>query len=476
MNSLLIKMSKTLLGLIVLISSGAVFAQESQQKTVKEVFQVNKDVVIDLDASYTDIEFDTWNKNRVEVEATLEVDDVSKEEAEFYFKNWDFEALGNSSKVSVTSKHNTNNHWISGHDFEVDIEPIEFEIAEPIIIEPSINEEIVIMTKELERLPPLPPLEYSKLKVLEFDYDKYKKEGDKYLAKWKKEWGKAYDGDMKKSMEAWKKEMEAWKKEMKDHQRTIVVEKKRVLEEQRKLKRELHEQRREQLHLKREKVRQKVEEARERARAIQSNKTLYYSHRSKNKKHNVKRKIKIKMPKGATLKLNVRHGELKLSDNAGINANLSHTKLYANTITGKNTTIRASYSPVIVENWNRGNLNVKYNKDVVLKNVEVIELQSNSSNVTINQLLNTALIHGNFGKLEINGLDNAFKHLNIALDNTNATIALPNVDYNLQYSGVYSKLSHPDNKKGNNNTFIIKDAPNGSPIIINANYSNVMFK
>src|SRR5690606_36835041 len=90
------------------------FAQK-ETKNFKETFNVNKDVLVDINTAHADIEFETWNKNVVEVEAILEVEGLSKQQAEEYFKSWNFEVVGNSKKVTITTKPI---HW-SPHKSDV---------------------------------------------------------------------------------------------------------------------------------------------------------------------------------------------------------------------------------------------------------------------------------------------------------------------------------------------------------------------
>jgi len=108
------KSYKNALLLFVACIISTVQAQKFDKK-LTENFTTNKDVEISIDATNTDIEVTTWNKNQVSVEACIEVEGVSKKEAEKYFKNWNFEALGNKKKVKITSKGS--NHFHSNNDF-----------------------------------------------------------------------------------------------------------------------------------------------------------------------------------------------------------------------------------------------------------------------------------------------------------------------------------------------------------------------
>jgi hypothetical protein len=57
----------------------SVSAQEKLTKVSKKI-DVTKDVEIDLNTSYVQIEIDTWNKNTLEVEAYIEGEKLSKDE------------------------------------------------------------------------------------------------------------------------------------------------------------------------------------------------------------------------------------------------------------------------------------------------------------------------------------------------------------------------------------------------------------
>src|SRR5690606_11570888 len=164
-----------------------------------------------------------------------------------------------------------------------------------------------------------------------------------------------------------------------------------------------------------------------------------------NKKLKVKKTIKIKMPKKAKIKMNVRHGEVTLAENyENINATLSHTRLIALVIDGEDSVIEASYSPVKVENWNYGELKVNYVKEVDLKNVKSMKLISRSSDVVIGTISEDAIINNSFGSLDINNVQEDFKRLEIILDNSDATLILPkSVAYDFHCSATDSKVEYP---------------------------------
>ncbi|WP_373019371.1 hypothetical protein, partial [Muriicola sp.] len=84
---------------LVMICTGA-FAQK-QTKTYKEEFKIEPHAVIDINTSYADIQFETWDKNEVVVEGTIELEGATEDEARAYFENSGIEILGNSKTVEI---------------------------------------------------------------------------------------------------------------------------------------------------------------------------------------------------------------------------------------------------------------------------------------------------------------------------------------------------------------------------------------
>ena len=415
----------------------SVFITASGQKRTKEFterFSVNNDVTVAVNTSYTDVEFETWNRNEVEVQAYIEVEGISEEDAKTYFDAWDFEAIGNSTKISITTK--------SGPDFfairrEVPVPPQEemdfdfnfdFEIPE--------IEEMEPMLMELKEIPPLPPVLLEGLSQVSFDYEAYKEDGEAYLERWKKEFKENFDKNFKEKFNVWQEElkartevMEARKEEMEKHREAIknrykaaAKERKKALEERKKA----------------------MEKMKKEMAAKRKANTFFYRTDSEDRNIKVKKIIKIKMPKDAKLKMNVRHGEVKLAENfKNIKATLSHTRLLADRVDGEHTYIEASYSPVLVERWNKGRLKVNYGKDVAIKNIENVNLLSTSSNIIIGTITGDAVIKGNLGKLEIENITNNFKTLEVILENTDAVIALPKPAFDFYCNTSNSTVNFP---------------------------------
>jgi len=479
------KIMQCLILTLVVVSFGY---SQSKKRTKKEVFTVNKDVTIAVNTSHADVEFDTWNKNKVQIEATIEIEDATEEEVEAYFKKWNFKAIGNSEKVTISSKGNrsllgnTNGQLLS-------IDPIiSRQITGPLVIEmPEIA--------EIAEIPELPEVVIESMSGIKFDYDAFQKDGEAYMKKWQKQWKNSFDEKkFKEGMEKWQaKFAEQQKKLEKIREQAVeksyesglekINELKAIIEDVRKNKseeiKEIKEELLEKLELLEKSGKLNTELFHVNGDA-NSDGILYIS--SGNKRFKVKKTIKIKMPKKAKLKLNVRHGEVTIAAaSENMNAKLSHAALYANVINGANTTIESSYAPVHVTKWNDGALKVNFVDTVDLQLVNTINLMSNSSNVSVGTFTEKGIISGTFGNLLIHNVDNNFKTLDIILENTDARIQLPSSAFKLYYIGSNSSIRYPETVVGTENktkfnTIVrgFQKANNtGSEININAKYSEV---
>ncbi|MGZ0016340.1 hypothetical protein [Yeosuana sp. AK3] len=498
---------------------GNLSAQEKMNKVTQSI-KVDKEVTIDLNTSYCNIVFDTWNKNTVEVEAYIEGDNLSKEELQDALKSWNVNVEASNNLIAITSKGNTPSAWAykykegDENSLNAVLRELKFELAD--LPEPhfDFNFEMPEIPEipEIPEMPELPELPEG-IANSHFDYDAYKKDGEAYMKQWSENFESKYGKDYAKKMEAWGEkfgrewnekygqEMAKWGekfgKEWEEKYGKRMEEWSESFAKQMEEKAKRFEQinkRSEEILMKREEARQKQGEVRENQREeILKHREKLYNERAKladerrveiekmvNNKVNtkVKKTIKIKMPKNTKLKVNVRHGELEFASNIdNLKADLSYTKFTANSINGSQTSINASYSQFFVTHWKSGNLNLNYVKNAEINNADKLMLTSNASNIFIKNLMNSAIINGSIGDLKILKIDDAFTNLNMTIENCNAVIALPKVDHNLVYKGNKSKFSHP--KKNNKETifnFTTGDLTSSKNIVVNAKYSSVVMQ
>ena len=88
---------------------------------------------------------------------------------------------------------------------------------------------------------------------------------------------------------------------------------------------------------------------------------------------------------------------------------ISHAFLVADNIDGSDTSINVSYSPVIINTWSLGTLNLNYVDKAQIKNANNLVLNSKSSNISVESLTDTGIIDGSFGDLTISNLSESFK-------------------------------------------------------------------
>ncbi|MEM8763921.1 MAG: hypothetical protein AAGD88_08930 [Bacteroidota bacterium] len=464
---------RSTLGAVLLITT-AVSGQKS--KSYKESFTVDKEATVEIKTSYTDIEFETWSKNQVEVTATVELVEATDAEAKRFFEQDPFSIVGNSKSVQIRSKGSTRGLFgDSNFSYEYNFEFPEKTFVEPLfeqLVIPDLPE--VLVLPEVTPMPPIPSID--------FDYDAYKKDGDKYLEKWKKQLSRSFDEEYRERFEEWG---------------NVVAERAKARAEQKERREEQREKIMEERERLREERREIIKERRNGVTILRSNgnfsfhsdsdepSIFYFSSDGKNKKIKVKRSIKIKMPKSVKLKLDVRHGEVKLAENTkNINASLSYSSLHALTIDGGRTDIKASYSPVLVERWNDGALSTKYSDRVDLKEVRELTLSSVSSNVTIDKVVNRAVLSNRYGALAINEVGNDFQDLDIQVENGELECFIPETAFKLLINERLSDVTVPKSitldvstEMGNKLLMGTHKSENTSKVItIDAKFGDVVLK
>ncbi|WP_420400333.1 hypothetical protein [Flagellimonas sp.] len=464
-------------------------AQE-KTKTYKETFNVGDETVLNIDTKHADIEFETWDKPAVEITAVVELDGASDEEAENYFKKDAVKIMGNSKEIQVKTSGSDYSIVTSGNmnlgDFDIVIP--DAPMVEPIFEQLEIPELPEVFV--LPELPPLPPVPFTN-----FDYDAYKKDGDKYLKEWKKSFDKSFNKDYQKKLEEWSERIKEMSEE-REQEREALMEQREALMEQRKVLREEARAVRDEARAVREEARAKQREHRhkQREQIIESrtftirgddDSNIFYfsSDDGEHREYKVKKRIKIKMPKSVKLKMNVRHGEVKLSANTkNIKASLSHASLLASTIDGDRTDIRASYTPVVVQKWNYGQLKTDFSEKVDLKEVKELRLNAVSSRVSIDKLVNKIFVTNNLGSVHIESVADSFSNIDITVENGEVDFGLPNVPFAIYVNETLSDFEFPESlqmdSSKNYNTVVHKgyhiNNKGDKTININSKYSEVV--
>lgn len=513
-------------------------AQEKVTK-VSQSFNVDKNVVIDLNTSHCNIVFDTWNKNEVQIEAFVESDELTKEELNEIAKAWKLDVDGSSDLISLKT---SGSGFAHAYSYSVDhshyndevkraLKNLKFELAElpemDFDFDFDFDDIHVVPMPELPEMPEMPELPElpEGVGAVAFDYEAYKKDGDKYLEKWSNKFESQYGEDYAKKMEAWGekfgeawsekygKEMEKWgekfgkdmekwgekfgeewgekyAKKMEAWGERFAEQMERKAEQMEQQAERTAEQREKQAELRakmaerraemnEKRAEQRAKMAERRAEMHERRAELTEKLRSKSRQSHIKKTIIIKMPKKAKVKADVRHGELEFASILDdVQADLSHTIFKAEGINGSNTSISAAHAPVYISNWNLGELNLNYVKQAELKNVKHVVLNCNSSNVKINNVERSAIVDSNIGDVKILNVDDTFTNLNFILQNNKAYIVMPDVNYNMNYKGVHSYLAHPDSTgdKKDISSFSMSNTESNKTVTVNAKYSKVIME
>ena len=391
-----------------------------------------------------DVDIETWNRNEVAVEAVMEVEGVDENEAKKILKQWKFEALGNNTKVKISSLSN-DMHFDFNGDFDFDFPEIEFPHFEMPNIEFEFPE---IAFPEMPEMP-----------EFEFDYQLYKNDST-YLKRYKFEVQKQVEefknSDWKKQLDSmrnspeFKNQIEEYKNAAKEMAKEVKElrnseEFKHSLEDAKKAaeKARIHvlENRDEILEL--VKI---VKEANKAAMAelkrmkesgeLDSLKNysenVYFNYSTnKNSKVKIKKYLKIKVPKKATFDLNVRHGKVNIPEsNKKMSANMSYGNFVGGVITGSKNELMFANSPVEIETINSSNITLKNVPNATFGTFENSNLFSNSSEVAIDQVGTDVILNQKFGNIVVKKIIPLFKNLNLNFDYTKATIPLEKIDAN----------------------------------------------
>lgn len=466
---------------IVMVSTYA-FAQK-QTKTIKKSFKASPDVTIEIDSKHTDVVFETWDKNSVEVEAIFEIEGISEDEAQKYFKKINFSAAGGDDKVIISNQSvfvfpeivgDFDFQWDFSQEFEFDFPQLDsLQLINSLPFIPTVPE-----------ISSMPSAFLSNRLTAPFDYEAYKKDGDKYLESWKKEWNKNFDENIRAELENWKKEMEKFRLEMEKNKEQWKLQRD-------KMKVQIEKSKEQALQAKEQskQARGQAKEIRTQLLSLKNDSlgsnVFFLKSNGKTNTIRVKQTLKIKMPKEAKLDLKIQYGSVKLAANTkNIRANLSHAKLTGLTIDGALTDVVSAFSPIHIANWNSGNLNVKFSNQVNLNAVKQLNLSFDSSNIDIGSISGKAVLYSNFGNLQIGDLLPSFTLLEVHSDNTDVSLKLPKVSYNFQVNNRDSVKSFPKTwiiveSKGQKSVFAkgynISENPT-KKVILNSNYGKFTVK
>ncbi|MDT0686881.1 DUF4097 family beta strand repeat-containing protein [Autumnicola psychrophila] len=412
--------------LLLFISAGV----SAQTKKHVQSFKTNANVNVNVDAKHTNILVEKWDKNEVLVEAYLDAETSDKKEIDQLMKSWKLDVSGSSNDVRIISGGGVS--WDVMPDVSMNMSDLNESMGGLQEMLGPLMENLMPMIQNIAANP-LPENFTSKMGNMNFDFEAYEKNPDEYMKKWEAQVEENFGEDFEKDMEAWaakiEKNSEKWEKDFEAKMEDWEEKFGKNMEVWG-----------EQFGKDMEKWGEQFGKEMEARFEGEDSKTMVLSGDGAK----AKKRIRITIPRNAKLNLDVRHGELKLpGTTSNLKASVSHGSLSANTLSGKQTDVKISYSPIKVRQWDYGVLNTDYVQDCVIDRATSIKLSSNSSDVLIREITETGILSGSFGDLNILNLAPGFQNLRITLENSDLKLSLPDTAFSFNYDGTQSDLDYP---------------------------------
>jgi hypothetical protein len=422
---------------------GTTFAQKVDEKFT-ENFEVDKNVKVFINATNTDVNVTTWSKNEVEVKAFIEIEGLSKKEAQKYIDKWKFEALGNSKKVNINAKGDNstdfeNNFvYFNNQNFKFPkIDIIDFDSLK--FPEMDFNFDM----EDLDFI--IPDMDFDIDKFIEKDgqYNiKLRNGGNAIVIKSKKEW-EAFKKTQE--YEELKKDLSEGKEKFKKEWASSKEKFKQINKEE--IKRELEKEKIEFQKIDSKKIREELAKATEELKKLKFN---FFSDKNEKelvingKKVIIKKRLEIKVPKSATFNLNTRHCKVKLPDTIA-SGKVSYGSFDANNLNGGELEI--NYSPVSINDLNACTLFLNNVTKAKIASVTNSIMNNNSSVVNINLVNENVEIIDSFGQLKIKNLKINPQNFILILDNSDVDLDLSVSNSKLKFYATSMVL--PNNSKKN---------------------------
>ncbi len=283
----------------ILLIAGLLFGPVHAQEFMTPVseFPVDHQAKVIIDASYTEIEIEEWNKNRVEVQGVMTVEGLSESEAKNIFDSWvvETEKKGNTIEIIANSDSFGNEFFFIHNDkylgnVVVDIPEISAHVLEAL-------DSLHVMLPEISDFSDIDynfdfntNLDYESLS---FDYEEFKR-NSAYLKEWQ-ERNKEQLQRLKEELKESHLEMDEKHKEM--EKQIIVIQEQARVKAEREVERQAKEIERQ--------AKMAERQAREVEKEVMKRQTEIQKILAERQKIKVKRTLKVKMPKNAKLEMDV---------------------------------------------------------------------------------------------------------------------------------------------------------------------------
>lgn len=372
--------------LLLVLTSLPIIAQES--KTYKESFDVDQNAELVVKLSNADVNIETWSKNKIQVEATLSFKANNQKKADSLFKKYPIEILGNSSIVKISSyndKHFSNSSLLKQRYDNIKKK----------------RKKLVNRRKEL--LKKRKVIKKRRQEIIEKRNERLERLGERRIQFAERR--KNFDERRKNAIERVKKA----------NQR--IEEGKKAREKIDSLRRKLH-------HADNEMNDDKITvTSKEDNQKKASDADSYLNN------NQIDRKIVIKVPKDTKVNIKSNQSYMKIGNVAKLRADIAYSKLEIGKLVYNKHTIKSEFSEIVIEEIKNLDLNVRHAKNVELEKISFLNLKANASNLKIGKLEKEAIINGKLGELRIDEIGKDFELIDIDLKNSDATLNLPDIDY-----------------------------------------------
>ncbi len=353
-----------------------------------ETFDMDKNPEIKLDLSHATIKVSTWNKNKVEVKATLTSDNLTQEEFDEIYEAYEIKVLGNSKRVEISS-HSPQKSRIKGMVIRKVASPLSPQTP------PRVKGEDESLkgkaSSSLEDVsPPSPPEAPS---FFNFDYEAFKEDGKAYLEKFKEQ---IQSSSFREEMEEFRETMLEWRRDV--------------------------------LHKRKELIDRGISGMAE----INPDSIFFLKRFRSNSRDSlnissksIKKIIEIKVPKSATFDVDLMHSSLDAESMENLKANLRYSDMTVKTLSGEASELKLNYSNLEVNSADQLKLDLVFSKRVNINDVHDLHVKSKMSQLEVKNLKNQAFIQGSYGELTIHEIHPKFSLIDIQLEKSSANLKLP---------------------------------------------------
>jgi len=370
--------------------------------------------MVTISSNYTNLKLEQVEGDDIVVEAHMEIDGLSQEEAKAYFNQWEIHTAINNKTLSINPRLNgdSNTDWQKHGYYEG------YFLNKNQLAAISNDSEALKNVRNREQ----EEKEHQHNTTSQdkfFDREAYINQGDAYLLEWQKEHNE-------KIGKRW------FNKTRQERKAMLKIPKSTMANKPAK----------EATPLKGQKlsIAKKVQQEAK----LKKNQLPHANVRPLKKRTVIKRTLKVGIPYNLGISMDMKHGKVLMSNDIHLlSADLKYVLFEAKSIGGHNTTIKGRYSNFEIGHWKSGTLDIAFSDFVLIDRAEELSVTSNSSVVAIDTVTKRINAQGNYKMLSLDLAPTLVSVKLDIIDSKKVWLKLPDTQYNLYYSGKNSKLIHP---------------------------------